>query len=193
MAMKLVGVAGCAIALAGCDLAPAYTPPAVTMPNAFKEDVVAKPGKHAKSGPWHGAARRRRAARPVVGSLRRSRVEPAGGPGRRRQPDARRHRCRLRSGPRVRARGGGRPLPHGRSSAAPYRRTNNRHRRPLRSANQPTYYGANTIDAQAELRSRRLGPGPRFRGRGQGISAGERRGSGSAPPEPACGTRRTTT
>jgi NodT family efflux transporter outer membrane factor (OMF) lipoprotein len=55
MAVKLFVVAGCALALAGCDLAPPYKPPAVTVPDAFKEDVVAKPGTHAKKGPWQEA------------------------------------------------------------------------------------------------------------------------------------------
>ena len=51
MAARLVAVAGCAVALAGCDLAPAYKPPAVTVPSAFKEEVAAKPGKRAKTVP----------------------------------------------------------------------------------------------------------------------------------------------
>ena len=48
-------VASCMLTLAGCDLAPPYHPPTVVIPPAFKEGVVAKPGKHPQAGPWRPA------------------------------------------------------------------------------------------------------------------------------------------
>ena len=54
--MKVPGfVLAAAFALAGCDLAPPYTPPAIDVPGHFKEDAVwrpAKPSDRQSHGAW---------------------------------------------------------------------------------------------------------------------------------------------
>jgi NodT family efflux transporter outer membrane factor (OMF) lipoprotein len=142
-------LAGCAIALAGCDLAPAYTPPPVTVPNAFKEEVVAKPGREPKTGPWQSAQPADAAPRgpwweayhdPELNRLE-AQVDVAN------QTlaatvavydQARAFAQEAEAGlyPTV---GVGGTITTNKQST----------RRPLRSANQPNYYGANTIGAQA--------------------------------------------
>ncbi len=149
MPARLFVLAGCAIALTGCDLAPAYTPPAVAVPNAFKEEVVAKPGKQPKTGPWQPAQPSDAAPRgpwweayrdPELNRLE-AQVDVAN------QTlaatvavydQARAFAQEAEAGlyPTV---GIGGTITTNKQSA----------RRPLRSANQPNYYGANTIGAQA--------------------------------------------
>jgi NodT family efflux transporter outer membrane factor (OMF) lipoprotein len=150
MGGKLFLVAGCAAALTGCDLAPPYHPPAVTVPDAFKEDVVAKPGKHAKTGPWQPAQPADAAPRghwweayrdPELNRLE-TQVEVANQTlaGAVAVYDRARASAREAEAGLYPTVGVGGTVTTNKQSA----------RRPLRSANQPSYYGANTIDAQAD-------------------------------------------
>jgi NodT family efflux transporter outer membrane factor (OMF) lipoprotein len=149
MAARLFGLAACAVALAGCDLAPAYTPPTVTVPNAFKEEVIARPGKQPTIGPWQPA-------QPSDASPRGSWWQAYRDPELDRleaQVDlanqtlaatvavydqARAFAQEAEAGLYPTVGVGGTVTTNKQSSL-----------RPLRSKDQPSYYGANTIDAQA--------------------------------------------
>lgn len=139
-------VAACMLTLAGCDFAPPYHPPAVAVPTAFKEAVVVKP---VKAGPWRPAQPADAVPRgpwwELYNNAELNQLEP--------QVDisnqtlaqtlavynqARAFAQEAEAGlyPTV---GVGGTISTNKQSA----------HRPLRSANQPDYYGANTIDAQA--------------------------------------------
>ena len=142
-------LAGCAIALAGCDLAPAYTPPAVTVPNAFKEEVAAKPGRQPKTGPWQPA-------QPLDASPRGPWWEAYRDPELDRleaQVDVANQTLAATVAVYDQARAFAQEAEAGLYPTVGVGETitTNKQstRRPLRSANQPNYYGANTIAAQA--------------------------------------------
>ena len=53
--LKLIGLAGAALALAGCSLARPYAPPQMTIPTAYKETgpwTPASPADAAPRGSW---------------------------------------------------------------------------------------------------------------------------------------------
>lgn len=142
-------LAWCAIALAGCDLAPAYTPPTVTVPNAFKEEVVAKPGRQPKTGPWQSAQPADAAPRGPWWEAYRdpelNRLEA--------QVDVANQTLAATVAVYDQARAFAQEAEAGLYPTVGVGGTitTNKQstRRPLRSANQPNYYGANTIGAQA--------------------------------------------
>jgi NodT family efflux transporter outer membrane factor (OMF) lipoprotein len=149
MAARLFAVAGCAVALAACDLAPAYRPPAVTVPTAFKEEVVAKPGRQAKIGPWQPAQPSDAAPRGPWWEAYRdpelNRLEA--------QVDVANQTLAATVAVYDQARAFAQEAEAGLYPTVGVGGTitTNKQstRRPLRSANQPNYYGANTIGAQA--------------------------------------------
>jgi NodT family efflux transporter outer membrane factor (OMF) lipoprotein len=136
-ARPLLWLAG-GLALAGCDLAPDYTPPVVAVPATYTEAgdwQKAEPLDALPRGPWWEAYQD-----PELDRLE-ERID-AGNPTLAAEAaiydQARAFAQEAESGlfPVV---GLGGTISENRQSK----------RRPLRSANQPTYYGANTIDAQA--------------------------------------------
>ncbi len=149
MPARLCVLAGCAIGLASCDLAPAYTPPAVAMPNAFREEVVAKPGRQPKTGPWQPAQPSDAAPRGPWWEAYRDpeldRLET--------QVDVANQTLAATVAVYDQARAFAQEAEAGLYPTVGVGGTitTNKQstRRPLRSANQPNYYGANTIGAQA--------------------------------------------
>ncbi len=142
-------LAGCAIALAGCDLAPAYTPPAVTVPTAFKEEVAAKPGRQPKTGPWQPA-------QPSDASPRGPWWEAYRDPELDRleaQVDVANQTLAATVAVYDQARAFAQEAEAGLYPTVGIGGTittnKQSSRRPLRSPNQPSYYGANTIGGQA--------------------------------------------
>jgi NodT family efflux transporter outer membrane factor (OMF) lipoprotein len=130
---------GTSLLLSGCSLAPAYKPPAMAIPAAYKEAgpwQVAHPSDTLPRGPWWTSY-----DDPVLDGLE-SQVDA-------RNPDlavavadydiARADVAEARSGllPQVTT---GASMDTNRQSA----------RRPLRSANQPTLYPSNTVDAEVD-------------------------------------------
>ncbi len=128
------------MALAGCDLAPSYSPPAIDVPANYKEAGpwrVAHPADAEPRGPWW-----RRYGDPTLDNLE-TEIDPRNptlGATLALYDQARAYAAEAESGlyPQI-ALGGA--LSDNRQSA----------HRPLRSSSQPTYYGANTIDAQADF------------------------------------------
>ena len=137
---RLPAALACALALAGCNLAPPYTPPTVTIPDSYKE-----------AGPWQPAepadAEPRGSWWQEYGDPELDRLEGQIDAGNQTlaasvavYDQARAFAGEAEAGlyPQI---GLGGTLSSNRQSA----------HRPLRSSNQPTYYGANTIDAQADF------------------------------------------
>jgi NodT family efflux transporter outer membrane factor (OMF) lipoprotein len=132
--------AGCVAALTGCDLAPAYHPPVVATPVAFKEAgpwQPAQPADAAPRGAWWQA----------FGNAELNELEAQVNVGNQTlaaavaiYDQARAYAQEAEAGlfPSI---GIGGTLSQNRQSA----------HRPLRSASQPTFYGANTLDAQANF------------------------------------------
>jgi NodT family efflux transporter outer membrane factor (OMF) lipoprotein len=127
-------------ALAGCDLAPAYHPPAVASPVSFKELGPWQPARPADAAP-------RGAWWEVYGNPELNELEAQVNVSNQTlaaaaaiYDQARAYAQEAEAGlfPTI---GVGGDLSSNRQSA----------HRPLRSATQPTYYGANTLDAQAHF------------------------------------------
>jgi NodT family efflux transporter outer membrane factor (OMF) lipoprotein len=140
--------AGCVIALAGCNLAPAYSPPTVQIPPAFKEATVT-PAEYKNAGPWQPA--QPADAEPhgpwweAFGDPELTRLESQVDSGNQTlaaslavYDQARAYAQEAEAGllPGIGIGGG---LTNNKQSA----------QRPLRSRTQPNYYGADTIDGQA--------------------------------------------
>jgi NodT family efflux transporter outer membrane factor (OMF) lipoprotein len=141
-------VAGCMAALAGCDLAPPYHPPVVSVPAAFKE-IADKPTEHGRTGPWQPARPSDTAPRgpwwEVYDDPELNRLEAQIEVGNQTLAatlavynQARAFAQEAEAGlyPTV---GIGGTISTNKQSS----------HRPLRSPNQPSYYGANTIEGQA--------------------------------------------
>jgi len=150
MPAKLMVVAGCIVTLAGCNMAPPYHPPTVAIPPAFKEAIVVGSENKAGKGPWQLAHPADAAPRGPWWELyddpELNRLEDQVNVGNQTLAgtlavynQARAFAQEAESGlyPTV---GVGGTITTNKQSA----------HRPLRSATQPTYYGANTIDAQAD-------------------------------------------
>jgi len=139
LAAVLIG----AVALAGCDLAPPYTPPAITIPDNYKEvqDTgpwqPAKPADDEPRGPWWQCYGDQQldALEAKIDSQNQTLAEAAAA-----YDQARAFAQKAESGlyPEI---GFGGTLSRNRQSA----------QRPLRSRGQPGYFGSNTIDAQADF------------------------------------------
>jgi NodT family efflux transporter outer membrane factor (OMF) lipoprotein len=137
---------GCMVTLAGCDFAPPYHPPTVAVPSAFKEAVVASP---VKAGPWRPAQPADAVPRgpwwEVYHNPELDRLEP--------QVDAGNQTLAQTLAVYNQARAFAREAEAGLYPTVGLGGTISTNKqsahRPLRSANQPTYFGANTIDAQA--------------------------------------------
>ena len=140
--------AGCVVLLAGCDLAPPYSPPTVDMPAAFKEAAVT-PAEYKSAAPWQPAQPADAAPRgpwwEAFGDPELSRLEAQVDTGNQTlaatlavYDQARAYAQEAEAGlfPFV---GLGATVSNNKQSS----------QRPLRSATQPNYYGADTIDAQA--------------------------------------------
>jgi NodT family efflux transporter outer membrane factor (OMF) lipoprotein len=150
MTRKCLAVVGCAVALAGCDLAPPYAPPAVTLPTAFKEAVVDKARNPAKAGRWHEAQPADAAPRgpwwEVYHDPELNQLETKVEMGNQTLAatiaayDQARAFAREAEAGLYPTLGVGGAISTNKQSAS----------RPLRSTNQPTYFGANTIDAQVK-------------------------------------------
>jgi NodT family efflux transporter outer membrane factor (OMF) lipoprotein len=138
-AERLVAAAACAFALAGCELAPAYRAPTVTMPPAYKEVgpwTEARPQDAAPRGDWWTALRD-----PLLDDLER-RVEtsnPTLAASLAAYDEARAYAAEAVSAevPTITAR----------DSNTYNRQSNNR---PLRGSNQPDIYWANTFGVQGD-------------------------------------------
>ena len=136
---RLLGAVGCVATLGGCDLAPPYHAADRGSARGLQGGDHRQAVGTRATGPWQPAHPADAAPRgPLVGGLRRSRVEPARSSDRSRQPDPRRHPRRLRSGTRLRARRRKRASIPPSVWAAPYRPTNNqvtaRYGRPINRA-----------------------------------------------------------
>jgi NodT family efflux transporter outer membrane factor (OMF) lipoprotein len=146
MTSKLLIVAAWAIGLAGCDFAPPYHPPTVAVPPAFKEAIVAKP---AKAGPWRPAEPADAAPRGAWWEVFRNpeldQLEP--------QVDISNQTLAQTLAVYNQARAFAQEAEAGLYPTVGIGGTISTNKqsahRPLRSANQPNYFGANTIDAQA--------------------------------------------
>jgi len=137
---SLVLAGGCALGLVGCDFAPPYRPPVVATPVSFKEAgpwQPAQPADEAPRGPWWEAFAdpdlNRLEAQVNVGNQTLAAVVAA-------YDQARAYAQEAEAGlfPTV-----------GLGGAITTNRQSNK--RPLRSSNQPSYYGNNFIDAQADF------------------------------------------
>ncbi len=139
----LAAVLICALALAGCDLAPPYTPPAVTIPDIYKEArdtgpwQPAKPADAAPRGPWwqyYGDPALDALEAKIDGQNQTLAAAAAA------YDQARAFAREAEAGlyPEI---GLGGTIERNRQSA----------QRPLRSRGQPGYFGSNTIDAQADF------------------------------------------
>ena len=131
---------GCVLTLTGCDLAPPYKPPVIAIPAHYKEAGPWQPAQPADAqprGPWweeyHDPELNRLEAQVDPGNPTLAATLAI-------YDQARAYALEAESGlyPQI---GLGGTLSYNRQSA----------NRPLRSPNQPTYYGANTIDAQANF------------------------------------------
>ena len=149
MTARLLIAMGCAVALSGCDLAPSYEPPSVTVPDAFKEAVVARPPSARKKGAWQPAqpadaiprghwweAYRDQELNRLEAQVDVSNQTLAATVAVYDQARAFAQEAEAGLYPNV---GVGGAITTNKQSA----------NRPLRSKDQPSYYGANTIDAQA--------------------------------------------
>ena len=127
----------CALALAGCNLAPAYSPPTLTMPTAYREQepwTEARPDDAAPRGDWWAAF-----DDPALDSLE-SRVDAANptlAAALAAYDQARAFAAEASAGlfPQISDQG----------SASTNRQSNER---PLRGANVPDQYAANTVQGQ---------------------------------------------
>jgi NodT family efflux transporter outer membrane factor (OMF) lipoprotein len=148
--VRLLGAVGCVATLGGCDLAPPYHAPTVAVPAAFKEAITAKPSEHARTGPWQPA-------HPADAAPRGRWWEAYG------DPELNRLEVQIEVGNQTlaatlavydQARAFAREAEAGLYPTVGLGGTISTNKqsshRPLRSANQPSYYGANTIDAQAD-------------------------------------------
>jgi NodT family efflux transporter outer membrane factor (OMF) lipoprotein len=146
MSAKRWCTAGCMLALAGCNFAPPYHPPTVAVPVAFKEAVVAKP---VKKGPWQPAqpadAIPRGSWWQVYRNAELNELES--------QVDVSNQTLAQTLAVYDQARAFAQEAEAGLYPNVGVGGTISTNKqsshRPLRSANQPTYYGANTIGAQA--------------------------------------------
>jgi NodT family efflux transporter outer membrane factor (OMF) lipoprotein len=149
MVARLLILTGCAALLGGCDLAPAYKPPAVTVPAAFKEEVVDRPAGAQRKGPWQTAepadalprgawweAYRDAELDQLEAQVDVSNQTLAAAVSVYDQARAFAQEAEAGLYPNV---GIGGTITANKQSAL----------RPLRSKGQPSYYGANTIDGQA--------------------------------------------
>jgi NodT family efflux transporter outer membrane factor (OMF) lipoprotein len=141
--------AGSVALLGGCDLAPTYHPPAMDMPQAFKEEASVSPVIYKNAGPWQPAQPADTTARgpwwEAYGDPDLNRLEAQVDTGNQTLAEtlsaydqARDYVQEAKAGllPSI---GVGGTLSNNKQSTE----------RPLRSAAQPNYYGADTIDAQA--------------------------------------------
>lgn len=146
MSARLWWMAGCMLTLAGCDFAPPYHPPTVAVPSAFKEAVIARPVK----GPWRPAEPADAVARgpwwEVYHNTEMNLLEP--------QVDISNQNLAQTLAVYNQARAFAQEAEAGLYPTVGVGGTISTNKqsahRPLRSANQPDYYGANTIDAQAD-------------------------------------------
>jgi NodT family efflux transporter outer membrane factor (OMF) lipoprotein len=134
----LLALGGCAVALAACDLAPKYRPPAIVIPASFKEAgpwKQAHPSDDQPRGPWweeygdrtlDGLEAQVDGANPDLQSAAAS------------YDEARAFAAAAEAGLLPTLSAGG-SLSGNKQSA----------HRPLRSKNQPTFFGANTVGLQA--------------------------------------------
>jgi NodT family efflux transporter outer membrane factor (OMF) lipoprotein len=147
---KALLAASCVVTLAGCDLAPPYHQPAVAVPAAFKEAIATKGAEHARPGPWQPA-------RPADAAPRGPWWEAFD------DPELNRLEVQIEVGNQTlaatlavynQARAFAQEAEAGLYPTVGLGGTISTNKqsshRPLRSANQPSYYGANTIDAQAD-------------------------------------------
>src|SRR3984885_473179 len=147
---RLLGAAGCVAILGGCDLAPPYHQPTVAVPVAFKEAMAAKPSEHVRTSPWQPARPADAAPRgpwwEAYGDpeLNRLEVEIEGGNQTPAAPLAVYDQARAFA---REAEAGLYPTVGLGGTISTNKQSSNR---PLRSPNQPSYYGANTVDAQAD-------------------------------------------
>jgi NodT family efflux transporter outer membrane factor (OMF) lipoprotein len=140
--------AGSVALLAGCDLAPRYQPPALDTPAAFKEAPVS-PVVYKNAGPWQPARPADTTARgpwwEAYGDPELNRLEAQVDSGNQTLAEtlaaydqARAYVLEAKAG-LLPSLGVGGTLSNNKQSTE----------RPLRSRNQPDYYGADTIDLQA--------------------------------------------
>ncbi|MGP0058825.1 MAG: efflux transporter outer membrane subunit [Beijerinckiaceae bacterium] len=129
---------GPAILLAACDMAPPYNPPQAEIPSKYKEDglfIPAEPADAAPRGAWWEGFHDRELDRLelLVESANQDLAAALAGYEESRALAAKAVAALY-------------PYVEGDGQLSGNRQSANR---PLRSPNQPTYYGANTIDAQA--------------------------------------------
>lgn len=139
--MKFIYWAGTlvsALILSACDLAPSYAPPKIDLPATFKEDKVwhvAHPSDDLPRGAWWTAFKD-----PTLDSL-----EPQIEAANQNLANALANYLQARTNVEQ-AQAGLYPTLEQDTTVTTNRQSDHR---PLRSANQPTHYGANTLDVQA--------------------------------------------
>jgi NodT family efflux transporter outer membrane factor (OMF) lipoprotein len=136
--LSLLAKVGCAVALAACDLAPAYKPPTIVIPAAFKEQgpwKQAYPGDAQPRGPWW-----QQYGDPTLDDLE-AQVDAA-------NPDIQVAAASYAQARAFAAETESDLLPAVTASASLSTNKQSAHR-PLRSSTQPNYYGANTVGFQA--------------------------------------------
>jgi multidrug efflux system outer membrane protein len=136
--LSWAGILMSALVLSACDLAPAYSPPKVDLPSKFKEDAVwrvAHPSDNLPRGAWWTAFKD-----PTLNALE-PQIEEAN------QNLAHALANYLQARTNVEQAQAGLYPTLGQDTTLTTNRQSDH--RPLRSASQPSHYGANTLDIQA--------------------------------------------